>query len=483
MKPFLRSTIASLIAIVSMGYLYSPAAEADETPGISASSVNQVKNATPNEPTQLVLNQSYINGIPMTTQPENWPNIVSQAAVVMDMNTGTIVYAKNPEVEHYPASITKIMTAMLALEDGKLTDMVPVSKNAADQPPDKLYFVPGESEPLLQMLYGLMLISANDAAVAIAEDYGGSVSGFAKMMNAKAKALGATHTHFDNPNGLPDPNHVSTAYDMALITKAAMQIPEFRKIVSTRTYHWKGEAWQSQLYNINHMLFTYPGSIGVKTGYTSVAHETLVVAATRGNTTFLAVLMDNPTNYSIMQDATQLLNFAFDHYQTDMVVQKGTVVDELRSPDGSMVPLYATENVVATVDKAHPPAISGKLHLRALPPATLNLGAMIGSDTRTPESTFLQAAASVPVQQNAWLHVGNLTYSLADEPSVTLPLFAQASSFAQIASLRVHSSHPLSVFWLIPGGVGMVLIIVFLLSRRRKSRARICIDAVHGPES
>ncbi|MDQ0188441.1 D-alanyl-D-alanine carboxypeptidase family protein [Alicyclobacillus cycloheptanicus] len=334
----------------------------------------------------VVIDQTTENGVPMTADPVGgWPAIVSQAAVVMDMNTGTVVYAKNPLAPHYPASLTKILTAMIALQRGHLTDVLTTSAEAANQPPDKLYLVPGEVEPLEKLLYGMMLISANDVAVEIAQQYGGSVAGFAKLMNQEAQSLGAEHSHFVNPNGLPNPNHVTTAYDMAVITRAAMQIPMFRQIVDTRSYNWHGQAWSSHLTNINQMLFSYPGAIGVKTGFTSVAHETLAVAATHGRDTFLAVLLDAPTTTDIDHDATQLLDFAFSHYQTDTVIAKGTRVGTL--PDaaaGSAIPVVTSEPVLATEPVGthpapatrvvvHPPSgaapkgtVVGKLSLKSL---------------------------------------------------------------------------------------------------------------------
>ncbi|MCL6454353.1 MAG: D-alanyl-D-alanine carboxypeptidase [Alicyclobacillus sp.] len=399
--------------VLSLGSRVAFAAEANSIPSNPIAS-NQATGADDTaaaapipETYPEVINETSSAGVPMTAQPIPGPSIVSQAAVVMDLNTGTVVYAKDPLVEHYPASLTKMMTALLALQDGHLTDKVTVSQDAASQPPDKLYFVPGEEKTLEQMLYGLLLISANDAAVAIAEHYGGSVAGFAQMMNAEAKTLGANHTHFDNPNGLPDPNHVTTAYDLALIARAAMQYPEFRKIVDTKSYAWHGEAWQSQLTNINQMLYSYPGCIGIKTGFTSVAHETLAVAARRGHDTFLAVLLDAPTNYAIDHDATTLLNFAFDHYHTQTVVHRGQVVGHVRSATGADLPLFATTDVVATVENGHPIQPSERLQLRPLTTAEELALHVHAADLRV--SVPGQAGVIVPVDT----HVPMATPALA----------------------------------------------------------------------
>ena len=256
----------------------------------------------------------------------NPPALLSQSAVLMDMNTGQILYAKNPYERLYPASITKIMTALLALEHGHLNDPIRTSVNAANQVPNKVYLVPGEVHSLQQMLYGLLIDSGNDAAVAIAEHYGGTVKGFAAMMNEEAKRLGAVDTHFVNPSGLQNADHYTCAYDMALIARQAMQIPEFRKIVSTKYYLWKGKEWTSYLSNLNEMLWTYPGANGVKTGWTNHAEQTMVVSATRGGHTLLAVLMKVPLQGEMQTDATNLLNYGFSVFKSTTILPAGTKV-------------------------------------------------------------------------------------------------------------------------------------------------------------
>lgn len=366
------------------------------TPVANASTAAPSSENTATSP-PIVMNQQKTAGVPMTSHPVNgWPSIVSQAAVVMDMSTGTVIYAKHPLTPHYPASITKILTAMLALQDGHLTDLLTTSQLAAKQPPDKLYLVPGEVEPLKKLLYGMMMISANDVAVEIAQHYGGSVAGFAKMMNQEARALGADHSHFDNPGGLPDPHHITTAYDMAVISRAAMQIPEFRKIVDTRSYDWHGLKWSAHLVNINHMLFNYPGAIGVKTGYTSEAHETLVVAARRGGNTFLAVLMDARLDSQIQADATQLLNFAFAHYQTDTVLPQGTVVGTLKNPSGGHPIQVVTKSpVLATMPIGDNVSAARHLHV-TLPDVGAARDTLVGNLTLTDSAD--SGAVDVPVQ-------------------------------------------------------------------------------------
>ncbi|WP_206830225.1 D-alanyl-D-alanine carboxypeptidase family protein [Alicyclobacillus fructus] len=354
---FIRLGCAALAVATSL-LLGDPAVQADSSlsPPVAAESLI---------PREDVLNVEH-GPIPYVVGEDAsaWPSVMSQAAVVMDMTTGAVVYAKDPTTPHYPASITKIMTALLALRLGHLSDVLTASPEAVNQPPDKLYMRVGEQATLKDLLYGLLIDSANDAAVEIAQRYGGSVAHFADMMNAEARALGADHTHFDNPSGLPDPHHVTTAYDMAVIARAAMQIPEFRAMVDTRSYEWKGSAWQATLTNLNRMLFTYPGAIGVKTGFTSVAHETLVVAATRHGTTFLAVLMDCPTDAQIRRDATNLLNYAFAHYQTERILPAGYRAGFVPSREGRD-PVVTAEPVLATVPLGHPLDVTERLLVKA----------------------------------------------------------------------------------------------------------------------
>ena len=168
-----------------------------------------------------------------TNEIPGWPQgeaVQSASAVVMDMNTGTFLYSKNAYEKRYPASITKIMTAMVALENGNLDDEITFDESVYDleEGSSHVGIQPGEKMTLRHALYALMLESANDAGVGIAEYLGGSLEGFAELMNKKAEELGCVNTHFTNPHGLHNENHYTCAYDMALIAQAAYEIPEFR---------------------------------------------------------------------------------------------------------------------------------------------------------------------------------------------------------------------------------------------------------------
>ena len=207
----------------------------------------------------------------------------AKAACILEMQTGRVLFEHNMHARLPMASTTKVMTALLALERGSAQDCVVCSEHAFGVPGTSIYLQAGEALTLQEMLLGLMLSSGNDAAVAIAEHIGGTVERFADMMNARAREIGAVNTHFVNPHGLPAEGHYTTAYDLALITREAMQNDAFRALVSTRRagIPWKGRDYNRQLTNKNKLLSDYPGATGVKTGFTSKAGRCLAFGASR----------------------------------------------------------------------------------------------------------------------------------------------------------------------------------------------------------
>jgi len=243
----------------------------------------------------------------------SWPPLPNgESAVVMDGASGALLYAKSARTRLPQASTTKIMTALVALEHGKLDDRVTVDVDSA-----KLYLttestvmglMPGQTVTLETLLYGLMLSSGNDAAIAIAKHIGGSESRFIEMMNAKAKALGLRDTQFKNPHGLDADGHYSSAYDLAVMARYGMQNPTFYSLSMTR--HWNADGFD--LWNLNKLLSAYPGADGVKPGFTDNAGRCLVGSAVRdGRRVFVVVLKsDDPTN-----DSRGLLDYAFDGFR------------------------------------------------------------------------------------------------------------------------------------------------------------------------
>ncbi|HHZ20538.1 MAG TPA: D-alanyl-D-alanine carboxypeptidase [Firmicutes bacterium] len=236
------------------------------------------------------------------------PRINAQAAVLMDAGSGKVLYAKNAFYAMFPASTTKIMTAVLALELGKLNAKVPISIHAATREGTAMNISPGETWTLQQLLYGLLLSSGNDAAAAIGEYISGSETRFAHLMTEKAWLLGMGTTQFKNASGLPHEGHYTTAYDLALLTRYAMKKPLFRKIVKTKEITLNGPGGEVTLCNHNKLLWRYPYATGVKTGYTTAAGGCLVATAQKNNVTLIAVVMKTGTIYD---DVQQLLEYGF----------------------------------------------------------------------------------------------------------------------------------------------------------------------------
>ena len=251
------------------------------------------------------------------------PSIEGQSAVLMDAVTDTVLYSKNPDDRLYPASITKIMTALLACENLDMNDTITMSQEAAygiEAGSSTIYAETGEVFTVEQALMALMLESANEMALAIAEKTSGSVKKFVELMNQRAAQLGCKNTHFNNPNGLPDETHYTTASDMMKIAKAAWYNPEFRKFVTTQTYEIPPTNKQSETrYLLNHhrmmsgQSYAYDGVLGGKTGYTNVAGNTLVTYVKRGNSILIAVVL-NSTN-GAFPDTTSLLDYGFDNFE------------------------------------------------------------------------------------------------------------------------------------------------------------------------
>jgi len=217
----------------------------------------------------------------------------ARAACILDMETGRVLFESDMHKQLPMASTTKVMTALLAIENAGLDDKVTCSPNAFGVSGTSIYLAQGETLTMEEMLLGLMLASGNDAAVAIAEHVGGSVDGFAQMMNRRAAQLGARNTHFTNPHGLPDDAHYTSAYDLALIAREAMQNDVFRRIVSTQqaTISWEGRTYNRQLKNKNALLSSYEGATGGKTGFTSKAGRCLVFGARRGEMELVGVVL------------------------------------------------------------------------------------------------------------------------------------------------------------------------------------------------
>ena len=280
----------------------------------------------------------------------------SPACLLMEASTGKVIYEKNAHTRMYPASTTKIMTAILVLENGNLADTVTVSENAVLSIPNGYSTAQlqiGEQLTVEQLLYALMLPSANDAAVALAEYIAGSVDSFAAMMNTKAVEIGCTDTHFVNPNGVHDENHYSTAYDLALMGQYAMQNTTFRSIVSTtqfslpitnkyptadRIYHNNNLLLSSSLLSNGHNYY-YPYCTGIKTGYTDSAKSCIVASAKKDNMELIAVVLGGETLENGLSgrflDCQTLFDYGFNNYSFHTILEKSSVVQETEIINGT----------------------------------------------------------------------------------------------------------------------------------------------------
>ncbi len=280
-------------------------------------------------------------------------SVSGEGAILMEQESGRVLYEKGAYQQMRIASITKIMTAILAIESGKMDEMVTISSNAFGTEGSTLYLRLGEKMKLEDLVYGLMLRSGNDAAIAIAEHVGGSVEGFVYMMNQKAKEIGMEKTVFANPHGLDDhEEHYSTAYDMALLMRYAMKNEQFQIISATKSYRapQEGEKWDRIWHNKNRLLTQlYKYSTGGKTGYTKRAKRTLVSTAAKENFSLIAVTLNAPNDW---QDHINLFNWGFANFEVLPVVEEGIVNDlEDRFYQNNVSASYSFEYPVTSEEK------------------------------------------------------------------------------------------------------------------------------------
>ncbi|BBB92960.1 MAG TPA: D-alanyl-D-alanine carboxypeptidase family protein [Methylomusa anaerophila] len=310
---------------------------------------------------------------------EKKPDVTAQSAIVIEASTGKVLYAKNADQRRYPASTTKIMTLITALEHSQLDELVTTSENAAATEGSCLWLAPGERLKMLDMLYGIMLISGNDATVAVAEHISGSVDKFAKLMTEKAKAIGASNTHFTNSSGLPDKEHYSTARDLARITAYGYRNPIFTQIVSTRNIviPWPGKNHDRDLYNENKMLWLYEGANGVKTGYTEAAGRCLVSAAKRDNIQLISVVLDSERMWD---DSIALLDYGFTQLKLVTLIQQGDIMKTVKINDGKAesIRLVANADIMIPMAENEQNQFSTVINVPNKINAPINKGQKIG---------------------------------------------------------------------------------------------------------
>ena len=296
--------------------------------------------------------------------------VSAQSAVLMEAESGRVLYAKDADTPRLIASTTKLMTALVALESGhSLEEVVTIPAEAAGVEGSSLYLKAGETVKLKTLLYGMLLQSGNDAATAVALYCAGSLEAFAQKMNEKAQQLGMTNSHFTNPTGLDGEEHYSSAYDMALLARACLDVPELKEITATRSTTMEGRTFV----NHNKLLWRYEGCVGMKTGYTQAAGRTLVSSAERNGQTLVCVTLNDRDDWN---DHKALLDYGFSAFPRQVLAEEG---EELgRVPlQGSLLhmasvearetvayPLKQGEEVTMEVDlpdQAEAPVVQGEI--------------------------------------------------------------------------------------------------------------------------
>ncbi len=274
------------------------------------------------------------------------PEISAEYACVMETKTGSIIYEYNGHEKHSMASTTKIMTAIVALDNSEPEDVVNISRNADLTEGSSAYIKAGEKIKMIDLLYGLMLNSGNDAAVAIAEHIAGTEKDFAMLMTAKAKELGANSTSFENASGLDSDNHYTTAADLAKITSHALKNETFRDIVSSTSKTVEYSGGMLYFHNHNKMLKSYSGCTGVKTGFTKKTGRCLVTSAERDGIELVCVTLRAADDWN---DHEKLLDFGFDNVSVENVLNKGKILKYIETEDSIKIPAVVNEDIYIPV--------------------------------------------------------------------------------------------------------------------------------------
>lgn len=399
--------------------------------------------------------------------PEQPPTITAPSGVVIDATTGIVVYEKDKDDKKYPASITKVMTALLcieALEKGaSLTDTVVFSQEAVGSLPygsSNIAMEEGETLTVSDGLYALLLASANEVANALAEHMGGTGENFVAMMNARAKALGANNTHFVNPHGLHDPNQQTTAYDMALMTKQALTHPLFETIIATPRYTIQPTSQQPEpRFLVNSHKMIQPASpnyntevVGGKTGYTAQAKHTLVTYAKRGDVALIVVVMED-NKEAAYTDTLALLDYGFNQFETVTIFDKTAYANQLGVWDAKtnasvgQVGIAPSDSVVMTLPKAVKAHTTTTSHLPQNSTKSVVQGQKLGN-------------LSINYQNNVLATVGLFATNSVALPQTLPPANFMQMNFFQMKWAQMETTLP---FGLTLWQVGQILLGLFFV--------------------
>lgn len=290
---------------------------------------------------------------------EKPPKINAESAILIDADTGDILYSKKGEDKHFPASTTKVLTALVVLENTKLSDVVTVGKNPPFADGSSIGLKEGEKFTVETLLTGLLLESGNDCALALAEHVAGSEENFTRLMNEKAKSIGANNSNFVNASGLPNPKHTSTAHDMALILKEAIKDPNFVRIsrlISVELPKSNLDGYKRWCNNHNHLInpnskYYYKYALAGKSGYTDVSRHTFVISGEKDGRRLVAAFMKAEDKDKNFKDMAKLLDYGFDNFSNVDIYKKGEIVENVKISNDENFPLTVSEDVYDSVPK------------------------------------------------------------------------------------------------------------------------------------
>jgi len=301
-------------------------------------------------------------------------SVSSEACIVICVDTNQVLFGENINERLGMASTTKIMTAIIALEQGNPQDTVTISQNAATQEGSSLYLKAGEKVLLSDLLYGLMLNSGNDAAVAIAEHMATTEDDFVNRMNKKAKDLNMKNTHFENPCGLPEKEHYSTAYDMAILMSYALKNEDFQKIVGTKEYKFETDSSITHLKNHNKLLWKYPHATGGKTGFTKSSGRCLVSSAKKDGATLVCVTLNAPEDWN---DHMKLLDYGFEKVEITRIIEKNQILST-RKFDDAKINILSADSYLLPLENGRKYPVTCKIKLINIDGKDIKFGTHLG---------------------------------------------------------------------------------------------------------
>lgn len=397
----------------------------------------------------LFLFEVLVGGVQAAPSPAAPPSLTAASAILMDWETGKVLYEKQARQRRDPASTTKVLTALIVLERANLADTVKISRKAAFTPGSSMYLRVDEVHSIHDLLHGLLLRSGNDAAVALAEHVAGSVEAFAHLMNERAKQAGAQQSHFVNPHGLTDANHYSTAYDLALITRAALMSPQFTSIVALResTLSYQHEGRDVVLHNTNALLKMLPDADGVKTGTTDAAGPCLIASATRDEQKLVAVVLRSSARWS---DSSRLLEWGFGQFRLARFGRAGEVLlsQSVKGGTTRLVPLVLSEHLSAVLPRQGERLPEVKVEIFPKIQAPLQRGQRLGKATVWADGQML---ANVPlvagqaVAERSWWEA--IVQELTRLLTLTGPVGSGRAKIAKVLAQRVVSHAAMASTW------------------------------------